>query len=207
MLQTHLFFSSWYSTDIHSCSVKGLHLTPLLEMFTCDGSFSPSASPVTWRCMVGWVIPDVSKHCSTFQTLVTTHPVKQSHIPEEMKLQQHCYENFKSCNSKEICAHANSSKKIWNGASTVPWPEQSQFWDQPDPLCIFLYVTSVWFMSGKQNFMWQTMIPCVLQPKLSAGSLLVTHLAKPLFRMIYLDEVKQWKVRSFVKPFTILMYS
>jgi len=33
------------------------------------------------------------------------------------------------------------------------------------------------------------------------------YLAKPLFRMIYLDELKQWKVRSFVKLFTILMYS
>jgi len=97
-----------------------------------------SASSVTWRCMVGWVIPDVSKHCSTFQTLGTTHRVTQCHIPEEINLQQHCYENLKPCNSKEICAHANSSQTIWNGASTVPRPQQSEFWDQPVPLRIFL---------------------------------------------------------------------
>lgn len=37
------------------------------------------------------------------------------------------------------------------------------------------------------------------------AKLLATPLAKPLFKMIYLDEVKQWKVRNFV---TIsLMYS
>jgi hypothetical protein len=51
------------------------------------------------------------------------------------------------------------------------------------------------------------LIPCVLLPTLSAGPLLATHLAKPLFRMIYLGVVKQWKVRSFVKLSTILMYS
>jgi hypothetical protein len=72
--------------------------------------------------VVGWVIVDVSKHCSTFQMLGTTQPVTQCHNIEELN-HQHCCENIKSYNSKEICAHVKTSQSIWNGASTIPQPE------------------------------------------------------------------------------------
>lgn len=49
---------------------------------------------------------------------------------------------------------------MWNGASTLPQPELSQFGDQPDPLCIFLRVTSVCFISGKQNYVTKTDSMC-----------------------------------------------
>ena len=39
---------------------------------------------VTWRCVVGWIVFDVSKKCGAFETSRTTHPSLQRHIPEDL---------------------------------------------------------------------------------------------------------------------------
>jgi hypothetical protein len=164
-----------------------------------------SASSVTWRCVVGWVIPDVSKHCSIFQTLnrspndTMSHPRRHESSaallwePQVVQLQRNlCPCHFISNNMK-WCKHCSMTRAV-----SILRPSRSIVYF---PTCCFSLL-HVW----KTKF-YVTVIPCVLQPKPSAGPLLATHLTKPLFRMIYLDAMKQWKVRSFVKLFTFLMYS
>jgi len=144
------------------------------------------------------IVPSNTGNYSPSDTM--SHPQKNESsaaLPREPQIVQRqrnlCPFQFISNNIK-CCKHCSMTRAV-----SILRPTRSIVYF---PTCYFSLL-HVW----KTKFYVTNNDSMHLQPKLSAGPLLATHLAKLLFRMIYLDEVKQWKVKSFVKLFTILMYN
>jgi hypothetical protein len=77
--------------QIHIAEINICHfwVTFLLSNILWDLMFSPQCcwqfrSWGTWRCVIGWVVHDILKDCSTFQMLASVHPVTWHWIPKDL---------------------------------------------------------------------------------------------------------------------------